>query len=71
MASSSVASEEMFFRRIWLLGRFYYLVNIFNMKYDVCMYNISMERTICRLHDDIKTTRLHNLIKHNTNLSDS
>ena len=32
--------------------------------------NISMEQKICRLHGGIKTIRLHNLINHNTNLSD-
>ena len=40
------------------------------MKNDVCMCNISMEREICCLHDGIKTSRLHNLINHNTNLCD-
>ena len=34
------------------------------------MCNISMEWKIYLLHDGIKTTRLHNLINHNTNLSD-
>ena len=33
------------------------------------MCNISMGGKICRLHDGIKTTRLHDLINHNTDLS--
>ena len=36
------------------------------MKHDVCMCNIAMEQKIV----GIKITRLHNLINHNTNLSD-
>ena len=58
------------FRRIWLLLKLYYLVIIFSMKYDVSMSNISIERKICRLHGGIKTTRMRNLINHNTNLND-
>ena len=34
------------------------------------MCNISMEWKICHIHDGKKTIRLHNLINHNTNLSD-
>ena len=44
-------------------------VNIVS-KNDVSMCNISMERKICRLHGGMKTTILHNLINHNTNLND-
>ena len=58
------------FRQIWLLHKLYYLVNMFSMKHDVSICNISIERTICRLHGCIKTTKLHNLINHNTNLND-
>ena len=39
-----------------LLRKFYYmhLINIFSMKHDVCMCNISMERKSSRLHGGIK-----------------
>ena len=40
------------------------------MKHDVYMCNISMEWKMCRIHGGIKTTILHNLINHNTTLSD-
>ena len=63
-------SQMICFRRIWLLRKFYYLVIIFSMKNDVSMCNISMERKICSLHGGMKTTILHNLINHNTNLND-
>ena len=71
-------SQMICFRRIWLLCKFYYLVIIFSMKNGVSMCNISMERKICRLmerkicclHGGMKTTILHNLINHNTNLND-
>ena len=63
---SSMAIESMIcFRRIWLLRKVYYLINIFSMKIEVCMCNISMELIDCRLHGGIK--RLHNLINHTTN----
>ena len=39
------------------------------MKNEVYMCNISMKRKLC--HGDIKTIQLHNLMNHNTNLSDS
>ena len=58
------------FRQIWLLRKFYYLMNIFSVKNEVCMCNISMEWKICRLHGGIKSIRLHNLQIHNTILSD-
>ena len=63
-------SQMICFRRIWLLRKFYYLVIIFSMKNDVSMCNISMEWKICRLHGGMKTTILHILINHNTNLND-
>ena len=59
-------SQMICFRRIGLLCKFYILINIFSMKHDVCMCNIAMEQKIV----GIKITRLHNLINHNTNLSD-
>ena len=40
------------------------------MKHDVCMRNISMGRKMCRLLDGIENDKLHNLINHNTNISD-
>ena len=58
------------FRRIWLLHKCYYLVIIFSMNHDVSMFNISIELKIFHLHAGIKTTRLHNLKNHNTNLND-
>ena len=42
------------------------LLNIFSMKNEVYMCNISMERKFCRLHDGIKWIRLHNLMNHNS-----
>ena len=47
-----------FFRRIWLLRKFYILINIFSMKTEVCMCYISTERKICRLHGRIKDERI-------------
>ena len=49
---------------------FFELINIFCMKYEVCVCNISMQWKICCLHDGIKTVRLHHLINHNINLND-
>ena len=36
-----------------LLHKSYYLINIFSMKNEVCMCNLSMKRKICFLHDGI------------------
>ena len=66
-----MASESSYLlRRIWSLRKLYNLVIILNMKNDVSTCNISIEWKIGRLHGCIKTTILHNLINHNTNLND-
>ena len=61
-------SQMICFCQIWLLHKFYYLINVFSMKHDVFMCNISKEQEICSLHGGIKMTRLHYLINHNANL---
>ena len=47
-------SQIIVFRRIRLLRKFYYLMNIFSKKYVVCICNISTKKKMCRLHDGIK-----------------
>ena len=47
-------SQKIVFHRIRLLRKSFYLMNIFSKKYVVCICNISTERKMCRLHDDIK-----------------
>ena len=41
-----------------LLRKFYYLINIFSMKKEVCICNISLEGKICCLHDGIINNRI-------------
>ena len=53
--SSSMASESNdCFLRIWMLRRNYYLINIFSMKIEVYMCNITIEQKLCRLQGGIK-----------------
>ena len=47
-------SNDFFFRRIRLLHKLYYLINILSMKNEVYMCYISTELNFCRLHGGIK-----------------
>ena len=65
-------SQMIFFHQIRLLRKFHYFKNIFSMKNELCMCNISMKGNMSPTrHGGIQRIRLHNLINHNTNLSGS
>ena len=47
-----------FFRRIWLLRKFYYIINTYSMKNEVCMCNIPMEQKTSRLFGGVKNDKI-------------